>query len=202
MSTTLISSSLIILIYVIAFIVAIKTKMYGLVAHILKWFLPIPVYFIFSDCVFRDIGGLAKVFPIPAFVILGLLFIFVVCFTFREIERLRKYQKDNSGFLRYEQIFTAIEITVVIICLFAILNLLIFSMFPNQYTIDKALPNNQLAFEFLYYSFNVTITYSNSGIEAAGVIAKLLQMTHIAVFYFYAAGVISKLRTDTEKESN
>ena len=202
MTITSISSSLIIFVYVIAFIVAKKTKMYGWIEHLLKCFLPIPVYFIFFDCIFRDTGTFAKVFPIPAFVILGALFIFTAYFTFREFERLHKYQRDNSGFLKYELIFIAVKMTVGIIVLFAILNLLIFSMFPNQFTINTTLADYELAFEFLYYSFNVTITYSNSGIEATGVIAKLLQMTHIAVFYFYAAGAIFKLLTSTEKESN
>ena len=199
MYITSISAALIVLIYIVAFIVARKTKKYGLIEHILKWFLPVPVYYIFFNCVFHDVGEFAKVFPIPALVISGVLFIFAVYFTFKEFKLLHNYQRENSGFLRYELILIAGEILVEIVVLFAMLNLLIFSMFSNQYIVNSTLTDYELAFEFLYYSFNVTITYSNSSIEAIGVIAKLLQMIHIAVFYFYAAGVIFKLLDGNEK---
>lgn len=200
MTITVISCLLISLVYIIAYIFAAKTKTYGMIGHLLKWFLPIPVYFVFFDCVFNSVGKFANLFPIPAFVISGALFIFTVYNTYRELERLHKYQRDNSGFLRDELIFIAGEVTVNIIVLFAMLNLLIFSMFPNQYTIGKTLSDYELAFEFLYYSFNATITYSSSSIEAMGIIAKLLQMIHVAVFYFYAAGVIFKLLNSNEKQ--
>ena len=199
MTITVISCLLISFVYIIAFIFAIKTKLYGLIGHILKCFLPIPVYFVFFDCVFNSVGKFANVFPIPAFVISGALFIFTVYFTLKELRLLHKYQRGDSGFSRRELILMAGEILVDIIILFAMLNLLIFSMFLNQYTIDNTLPDYELAFEFLYYSFNVTITYSNSSIEAIGVIAKILQIIHVAVFYFYAAGVFSKLLDSNEK---
>lgn len=179
-----------------------KTKMYSLAKYILKWFLPIPTYFILFDCLFCDMGKFAKVFPTIAFVSFGVLFVITACFAFHEFKRLRNFQRDTSGFFRYELIYIAVEMTVAIIVLLAILNLLIFFMFPNQYTVDKAMPDYELAFEFLYYSFNVTITYSSSSIEATGIVAKLLQMIHIAIFHFYAAGVIFELLTGTEKESN
>lgn len=206
MSITLVSALSIILFCGVLYIFAIKTKMYSLASQMLMWFLPIPTYFIFFDVVFCDIGKFAKTFPIPVFVFRGATFIVTAYFTVFEFKLLQKYQKtyqkDTSRLLRYEPIFVAVKMTVCIIVFFAMLNLLIFSIFPNHYTIDKTLSDYELAFEFLYYSFNVTITYSNSGIEATGVIAKLLQMTHIAVFYFYAAGAISKLIKGTKKESN
>lgn len=199
MSITLIFSLSIIFIYCVLFIFAMKTKMYNLARYIHPCLLPIPVYFIIFDLIFNDISKFAKMFPKITFVSLVALFIYTVCSVLKEFWQLHKYQKNTSGFVRYELIFIAARMTVSIIVLFAMLYLLIFSMFPSQYAIDNTLPDYELAFEFLYYSFNVTITYSNSGIEATGVIAKLLQMTHIAVFYFYAAGVIFKLLADSEK---
>jgi heme A synthase len=50
-----------------------------------------------------------------------------------------------------------------------------------------------LPFEFIYFTFTVTITYSGSGIVASGVVPKIVQMIHILLFYLYFADVVMTL---------
>lgn len=59
-----------------------------------------------------------------------------------------------------------------------------------------------LVFEFLYYSFNVIITYSNSNIIAVGVIPKLLQMIYVSFVYFFIGQAIYDIISKTYNVDN
>ena len=73
-----------------------------------------------------------------------------------------------------------------------------FSLFmfnSDWFVIDEAIANNALraAFEFIYYTFSVTITYSGSGIEVVGTVPKVVQMMHVLFFYIFAGDAILQL---------
>ena len=80
---------------------------------------------------------------------------------------------------------------VFVLC--ASINYLLFIALPQQY--DVQLPSSipLIAFEFVYYSFMLMITYSNAGaITASGIIAKSLQMAEIIVFFVFVGLLISQ----------
>ena len=86
----------------------------------------------------------------------------------------------------------------VVVGLFLSLTELYYFMYiinPNWFVISErvACSSYKTAFEFIYYTFSVTITYSGSGIEAAGILPKILQMFHVLFFYLFAGDTILQL---------
>lgn len=72
---------------------------------------------------------------------------------------------------------------------------LLFMLNENWFIVDTAISNSVLktAFEFVYYTFSVTITYGGNGIEIVGIVPKIVQMAHILFFYLFAADAILQL---------
>lgn len=84
-------------------------------------------------------------------------------------------------------------ISVIVELIFGLTSIyfVIFMINPNWFSFDNAINNcYELAFEFLYYTFSVTITYSGSGITAIGIIPRVIQMIHILIFYIFAGDAI------------
>lgn len=93
----------------------------------------------------------------------------------------------------------------VVIGLFISISGLYFNLyiaFPNWFNLNNVKVGDWLgtAFEFIYFTFTVTITYSGSGIELIGVIPKIVQMIHILIFYLFAGEVIMSLITNRSKQ--
>ena len=91
----------------------------------------------------------------------------------------------------------AMVISIVVGLFFSIVEIY-FSLFminSDWFVIDESITNNALktAFEFIYYTFSVTITYSGSGIETIGIVPKILQMMHVLFFYIFAGDTILQL---------
>lgn len=86
----------------------------------------------------------------------------------------------------------------VVVGLFFTMTEIYFSLFmlnSEWFLVDKTITNNALkvAFEFIYYTFSVTITYSGSGIEAVGIVPKVFQMMHVLFFYIFAGDAVLQL---------
>ena len=77
---------------------------------------------------------------------------------------------------------------------------LLFMINQNWFIIEETISNSTVktAFEFIYYTFSVSITYSGNGIEINGIIPKIAQMLHVLFFYLFAADAILKLAKNEE----
>lgn len=96
----------------------------------------------------------------------------------------------------------AMVISTTIGMLFSIAEVyfLLFMINQNWFIIEETISNSTVktAFEFIYYTFSVSITYSGNGIEINGIIPKIAQMLHVLFFYFFAADAILKLAKKEE----
>ena len=63
------------------------------------------------------------------------------------------------------------------------LNYLTYIIWPNYFDIPNGLNHAAIGFEFLYYTFTLMITYSAGSIEVLHVVAKIIQMVEISLFY-------------------
>jgi hypothetical protein len=77
-----------------------------------------------------------------------------------------------------------------VIIAFSLIYYFMYSFNNTWFTIESMTYIPRLAFEFIYFSFAVTITYAGSEISIAGVLPKIIQMLHIMIFYFYFANVV------------
>lgn len=69
---------------------------------------------------------------------------------------------------------------------------------PTWFIVDSNFDIARLAFEFIYYTFSITITYSSSTIIAIGIVPKIINMIHIIIFYFYIGNIIISFFTKKE----
>jgi hypothetical protein len=69
----------------------------------------------------------------------------------------------------------------------------LFSINKSWFIVGDFSNSYRLAFEFFYYTFNITTTIGGNGgndIVVIGVVPKIFQMLDITIFYFYFANVI------------
>lgn len=76
---------------------------------------------------------------------------------------------------------------------FALLNFCMYCFDKSLYALGQNMTTFEMAIEFLYYAFTVTITYSNSSIVASGVLPKVIQMFYVSLTYFFIANIIFSL---------
>ncbi len=112
----------------------------------------------------------------------------------KSLKEFKKVKYDRDNF--------AIVISVFCIMFFEIASIyFLIYVFNNQwYNIDGCNRDNiwEVAFEFVYFTFSVTFTYSGSGLTAIGIIPKIIQMLHVMFFYFWAADIIFGLLKDSK----
>lgn len=118
------------------------------------------------------------------------------CFNFYTFASQIPWFKKNIRYMHGKE-DKAMVIGIVVGLFFSIVEIY-FSLFmvnSDWFVIDESIKNNALktAFEFIYYTFSVTITYSGSGIEAIGTLPKILQMMHVLFFYIFAGDAILQL---------
>jgi len=118
------------------------------------------------------------------------------CFNFYTLASQIPFFKKNISHIHGKE-DKAMIISVVVGLFFTIAEIY-FSLFmlnKDWFCINESIANNALrtAFEFIYYTFSVTITYSGSGIEVVGIIPKVFQMMHILFFYIFAGEAILML---------
>lgn len=101
--------------------------------------------------------------------------------------------KSNLLDVRNNEVFILI-ISVYVQMFFSIVGLYFCLYLINNswFYIDSFYSGNiwRIGFEFIYFTFSVTITYSGSGIAVIGVIPKILQMIHVIFFYFFAGDIL------------
>lgn len=82
---------------------------------------------------------------------------------------------------------------VMVLMCAAIINYASFVAYPDLYLIPEGLNHWELAFEFVYYSFMLMVTFNGATIAPVHIISKLLQMAEIIVFFTCVSIVLSDL---------
>ena len=73
------------------------------------------------------------------------------------------------------------------------INYAVYSIFPTWYALPEAHTAAETAFEFVYYTFTLMITYSSDTIQAIHPATKALQIAEMLFFYVAVGIVISQL---------
>lgn len=100
-----------------------------------------------------------------------------------------------------------IFLLIVVSLLFGILmsmstiNYTLYMICPNFYEIQCGLSFIEIAFEFIYYSFTLAVTYSSSSISAIHIITKLVQMIEIIYFYILCGSLIIDIISNINKKN-
>ena len=78
-----------------------------------------------------------------------------------------------------------------LLCVTASINYITYICFPEQFSVPENLTVFETAFEFLYYSFTLMMTYSSDGISANSMLSKCFQMIEILCFIVFVATTIN-----------
>ena len=89
-----------------------------------------------------------------------------------------------------------------IILSFSLIYYSLYSLNNSWFDIGEIKELPKLAFEFIYYSFTMTITYDSSEITAVGIIPKIVQMGHVIIFYLFFANIIVELFQKNKKDES
>lgn len=164
-----------------------------------KYVMMIYVYFLIVFIYDKDIDWHNMAALKYFFMVVSVFFVvfFVVVFFIPVLKKLSDYEK-NPVSVRIKAINLAITSIITFVIAFAMLNFIIYFWLPEEFAIDDIF---FVGFDFLYYAFSCTITYSSSCIEAVGPIAKTLQMAYVMIVYFYVANNILALIQMKEPQS-
>jgi|GEM_PF-6229739 hypothetical protein len=91
---------------------------------------------------------------------------------------------NSKNVKRKVKLSIIISMLLAIIIFFASLNFCIYYIDVNAFSTLNFSEWYKVAFEFLYYSFTVSITYSSGSIEPNSIITKLVAMIQIIMFYY------------------
>lgn len=118
-------------------------------------------------------------------VAIGAVFCCVVHFWF-SVGQMLFFSKVREKYIN-GNVFGYILLSIVFTLLMggAILNYVSYMVFPQWYVLPQNLNFVEIGFEFFYYTFNLMITYSGTSIEATHVLAKMMQVFEISIFYVY-----------------
>jgi hypothetical protein len=88
------------------------------------------------------------------------------------------------------------------IIMFAGVNYIIYQFNPESYSFFVFENWFHLAFEFIYYSFSVSITYAGETLAPVSILAKSLAMFQIIVFYIVlGSGIMDVVNSKGENEN-
>lgn len=73
------------------------------------------------------------------------------------------------------------------------MNYCLYFAFPNAFSMPTNLSFFEIAFEFLYYSFTLLLTYSSNSIEATSILGKSIQMLEMLLGYLLVGGLLYNL---------
>lgn len=80
------------------------------------------------------------------------------------------------------------------------INYTLYMICPNFYEIQCGLSFIEIAFEFIYYSFTLAVTYSSSSISVIHIITKLVQMIEIIYFYILCGSLVIDIISNINKK--
>lgn len=156
---------------------------------------------LFNICAYISITLLSKdmsvseVRPISK-ILYSLAIIIFISFIFLFVFEAKLFFKIKTS-PRSIYITAILNIFLIVLMAFSSINYLIYFLFPFSYLIPVGLSFPEVCFEFVYYTFNLMITFGETSICATSVLAKTTQMLEIAFFYIAIGicinGLISRM---------
>ncbi|WP_313292562.1 hypothetical protein [Faecalispora jeddahensis] len=128
-----------------------------------------------------------------AFIILATYNIFLI------INQLLYFDKNRTTLDSKAFPYILLSLIVGLISSFAQINFCLYYFDNSLFELNQKMTAFEMAIEFLYYAFTVTITYSNSTITANGVLSKIIQMVYVSFTYFLLANSIFVLIESSKK---
>lgn len=136
----------------------------------------------------------------------SLVLINITCFSLISIFNLYIFTKQLVDFrsvavVSNKKIFciTLISLLIGILSTLSTINYVIYMICPNMYKIQDCLSFIETAFEFIYYSFTIAVTYSSSSISVVHIITKLVQIFEICYCYVLCGSIIIQLIEKPQK---
>ena len=81
------------------------------------------------------------------------------------------------------------------------INYAIYYACPAFYKIPADLSSGEMAFEFVYYTFTLAVTYSSNSISAAHIVTKIIQIIEICYCYIIVGNVVVKIINEQKPKS-
>lgn len=164
-------------------------KWMDIAVYILQYFLAVYLSCTFG---FSEINKCS--YAIAFFVFLSLFEMFLII--------LQLFYFDKHRTRLNSKVFPHILVSLIvgIIFSFALLNFCLYCFNNSLFTFNQNMSAFEIAIEFLYYAFTVTVTYSNSTIVATGVLSKITQMIYVALIYFVIANIIFTLIENSKNQ--
>lgn len=129
-----------------------------------------------------------------SFIIMGLMY--VVSFIATSIPQFIYFYKNRILYLAIDKtsyIFSVFSVFFIMLIGFSSLNYIFHIVFPNSYSIPENLETNEKAFEFIYYTFNLMLTYDSNTIIANSILTKIVQMIEMMAFYIFVGVILSSI---------
>ena len=133
-----------------------------------------------------------------------LLIIIFICFAIKNLyifsSQLAYFHKMDTISDKRNLLKIIITLMIGILMSLATINYAIYIFNPSFYKIQGDLSLVETAFEFIYYTFTLAITYSSSSISAAHILTKIIQMCEISYCYIVFGIIIVNLISMNNKE--
>lgn len=136
--------------------------------------------------------SVSKVQPISKILYSIAIIVIFISFIFLFVFEAKLFFKIKTS-PRSIYITAILNIFLIVLMAFSSINYLIYFLFPPSYLIPVGLSFPEVCFEFVYYTFNLMITFGETSICATSVLAKTMQMLEIAFFYIAIGICISGL---------
>lgn len=124
----------------------------------------------------------------------------VLAATYLSISSLTSFTQQfilfgRRNFQWNKEVFPMVLLSLLVGVLMSLstVNYALYMICPSFYEIPSDLSFAETAFEFIYYSFTLAITYSGSSISVTHVISKIVQMVEICYCYAIIGSVIVQL---------
>lgn len=143
-----------------------------------------------KDMSVSEVRPISKILYSLAIIIIFISFIFLFVFEAKLFFKIKTSPRSIY-------ITAILNIFLIVLMAFSSINYLIYFLFPFSYLIPVGLSFPEVCFEFVYYTFNLMITFGETSICATSVLAKTTQMLEIAFFYIAIGicinGLISRM---------
>lgn len=146
------------------------------------------ILIVYTNHTVINIGVSSIVMIVPIMICIGLSVQFLYTFT----QQIASF-KNIVIAQKKEFLFIFISILVGILMSLATINYAFYMLYPDFYAIQGDLSFFETAFEFVYYSFTLAVTYSSSSISVSHIVTKLVQMIEICYCYVVFGIIVIEL---------
>lgn len=134
---------------------------------------------------------------IPPIVICLLISVYALYIFTQQIVHFSHYKIVSS---KKVSLLILVSVLFGILMSMSTINYTLYMICPNFYEIQYGLSFIEIAFEFIYYSFTLAVTYSSSSISVIDIITKSVQMIEIIYFYILCGSLIIDIISNINKK--